>query len=275
MRIPRAEIMSRLRACLVAGKPIISTGVGAGISAACMEKGGSDLLVVYTSGYYRMEGRPSMASVLPCGDANAIIAGMARELLPLVRNVPVLAGILASDPYRDMPRFIRELGELGYSGIQNYPTAGQIDGVLREALEESGLGYDAEVAMVCEARRQDMLTQPYAFNAEEARAMAKAGCDLLIAHMGIQTKAMKQRGQGMDLAGCAQRAQLIADAAHSVREDVLVLCHGGPLNTPEDLAYVLENTEGVCGIYGASVVEYNPAGRAITAQVEAYKALKL
>ena len=249
-------------------QPIISTGCGTGFSAANMDRAGCDLLVVYTSSYYRMRGRSSMASTLPCGDANAIIESLASEILPVIKRAPVIAGVLAADPFRPLPALVARMKELGYAGVQNYPTAGQIDGVLREALEEAGLGYETEIALVAEAKKQGLLTQPYAFNETEAEAMAAAGCDLLIAHMGIQTKTKAAREGKMTLDDAAKKAARIADAAHAARKDVLVLCHGGPINLPEDLAYVMRHAPGIAGIYGASVAEYNPASAAISARVE-------
>lgn len=254
-------------------QPIISTGCGTGFSAASMDRAGCDLLVVYTSSYYRMRGRSSMASTLPCGDANAIIESLASEILPVIKRAPVIAGVLAADPFRPLPALVARMKELGYAGVQNYPTAGQIDGVLREALEEAGLGYETEIALVAEAKKQGLLTQPYAFNETEAEAMAAAGCDLLIAHMGIQTKTKAAREGKMTLDDAAKKAARIADAAHAARKDVLVLCHGGPINLPEDLAYVMRHAPGVAGIYGASVAEYNPASAAIGARVEEFLSL--
>jgi len=274
MKFTREQILGSLNAALASGHPVVSTGAGTGFSAQCMDRAGSDLLVVYTPGYFRMGGHSSMMSILPCADANGIVESLAPQILPVVKKTPVLAGVFAADPYRQMPAYLRHLAELGFSGIQNYPTAGQLDGVIREALEESGLGYAAEVEMIAEAHRQGLLTQAYAFCEEEAEAMVNAGCDILIAHMGIITKGMKARGQGMDLVQAAEKTQRIANAAHRIRPEVLVLCHGGPLNQPEDLQYVLNHTEGVAGIYGASVVEYNPAASAITEKIASYQKVR-
>ena len=275
MKLSREQILSSLRAALESGRPILSTGTGTGFSAQCMDRAGSDLIVVYSPSYFRMGGHSSLASVLPCVDANGLVLELAPKILPVVERAPVLAGVLSADPYRSMPEFLQQLAALGFSGVQNYPTAGQLDGVIREALEESGLGYSAEVNMIAEAHHQGLLTQAYAFCEKEAEAMARAGCDVLIAHMGVVTKGMKSRGQGLDLAQAAEKAQRIATAAHRIRPDVIVLCHGGPINKPDDLAYVLSHTEGVHGIYGASVVEYNPAAAAVTETLSAYQAMRL
>lgn len=270
MKFTREQVLSSLKAALESGRPIVSTGTGTGFSAQCMDRVGCDLLVVYTPSYFRMGGHSPMMSLLPCADANAVVEGLAPHILPVVKKAPVFAGVFAADPCRTMPEYLAHLKELGFAGVQNYPTAGQLDGVIREGLEESGLGYSCEVEMIAEAHRQGLVTQAYAFCEEEAKAMAEVGCDIIIAHMGIITKGMKARGQGMDLAQAADKTQRIANAAHAVNPDIFILCHGGPLNQPEDLQYVLDHTTGVAGIFGASAVEYNPAASAITEKAASY-----
>lgn len=275
MAIPRSEILARLRAQVAEGRPIIGAGAGTGLSAKCAELGGVDLIIIYNSGRYRMAGRGSLAGVLCYGDANAIVVDMAREVLTIVERVPVLAGVCGTDPFRRMDVFLPELARLGFSGVQNFPTVGLIDGVFRQNLEETGMSYDLEVEMIRLAHEMDLLTAPYVFNVEEARKMAAAGADLLVAHMGLTTKGTIGARTALTLEECPARVQAIRDAAAAVRPDVLVLCHGGPIAEPEDAEYVLQRTRGVAGFFGASSMERLPTEMAITAQVERFKAIRL
>jgi len=276
MRIPRDEILARLRAQVAAGKPIIGAGAGTGLSAKCAEAGGVDLIIIYNSGRYRMAGRGSLAGVLCYGDANAIVVDMAREVLTIVQDTPVLAGVCGTDPFRDMDVFLPELARLGFSGVQNFPTVGLIDrdSLFRRNLEETGMSYDLEVDMVRRARELDLLTTPYVFDEDEARKMAAAGADILVAHMGLTTKGSIGAATALRLEECPARVQAIRDAAAGVNPDILVLCHGGPISEPEDAAYVLARTRGVAGFFGASSMERLPTEVAITAQAAAFKALR-
>lgn len=277
MRIPRAEILARLRAQVAAGRPIIGAGAGTGISARCAEQGGVDLIIIYNSGRYRMAGRGSLAGVLCYGDANAIVVDMAREVLTIVRDVPVLAGVCGTDPFRRMEVFLPELARLGFSGVQNFPTVGLIDrdSLFRRNLEETGMSYQLEVEMIRLARELNLLTSPYVFDEDEARRMAEAGADILVAHMGLTTKGNIGATTALSLEECPARVQAIRDAAAEVNPEVLVLCHGGPISEPEDAEYVLCRTRGVAGFFGASSMERLPTERAITAQVAAFKQLSL
>jgi predicted TIM-barrel enzyme len=273
MRMNREEILARLRAQVVAGRPIIGTGAGTGLSAKCAEAGGADLIVIYNSGRYRMAGRGSLAGLLPYGDANAIVQDMAREVLPVVRDTPVLAGVCGTDPFRVMEVFLPQLAAMGFSGIQNFPTVGLFEGLFRQNIEETGMGFGLEVEMVRTARRLDILTTPYAFTPDEARQMAEAGADVLVPHVGLTTSGAIGAQTAMTLDEAVARVQEMADAAHAVNPDLLVLCHGGPIAEPADAAYVLARTRGVAGFYGASSMERLPTERAITEQVEQFKAL--
>src|ERR1700756_611307 len=228
----RAACLKRWQASNAEGTPIIGAGAGTGISAKCAEAAGADLIIIYNSGRFRMAGRGSLAGLMPYGDANAIVMDMAREVLPIVRHTPVLAGVCGTDPFRIMDRFLRELQEIGFSGVQNFPTVGLIDGQFRESLEETGMGFDQEVEMIARAHELDLLTCPYVFDEDEAKAMAKAGADLLIAHMGLTTKGTIGAHTAMTLEQAAQKVQVIADAAKKVRSDILILCHGGPISEP-------------------------------------------
>jgi predicted TIM-barrel enzyme len=271
MAIPREEMLRRLRAQVAAGKPIVGCGAGTGISAKCAEAGGADLIIIYNSGRYRMAGRGSLAGLMPYGDANAIVVEMAAEVLPVVRRVPVLAGVCGTDPFRLMEVFLPELRRLGFAGVQNFPTVGLFDGRMRMNLEETGMGYGLEVELIRLARELDLLTSPYAFTAEEARQMAAAGADIVVAHMGLTTKGTIGAHTAMSLDEAVARVQELRDAAVAARDDVLVLCHGGPIAEPEDAAYVLSRTRGVDGFYGASSMERLPTEAAITAQVARFK----
>lgn len=271
----RTAWLNRWRASSAAGTPILGAGAGTGITAKCAEAGGADLIIIYNSGRYRMAGRGSLAGLMPYGDANAIVMEMAREVLPIVRQVPVLAGVCGTDPFRVMEVFLRELQELGFAGVQNFPTVGLIDGVFRENLEETGMGYSLEVDMIARAHQMDLLTCPYVFDEEQAKDMAKAGADLLIAHMGLTTKGSIGAKTSITLEESVARVQAIQQAAVSIRPEILVLCHGGPIAEPSDVEYVLSRTHGVCGFFGASSIERLPTERAISEQVRGFKKLSL
>src|SRR6201984_1562545 len=252
MAFTREQVLKRLRAVMAEGRPIIGGGAGTGISAKFEATGGVDLIIIYNSGRYRMAGRGSLSGLMPYGDANAIVMEMASEVLTIVRETPVLAGVCGTDPFRQMPLFLSEVAGAGFSGVQNFPTVGLIDGLFRENLEETGMGYIHEVEMIARARDRDLITCPYVFNEDEARAMAKAGADLLIAHMGLTTKGTIGARTAITLDQAVDRIQSIQQAAVSIRPEILVLCHGGPIAEPEDVQYVLDRTQGVCGFFGAS-----------------------
>ena len=271
--LSRSDVLGRMRQTVANGQPIIGAGAGTGLSAKCAEQGGADLIIIYNSGRYRMAGRGSWAGMLPYGDANAIVVEMAAEVLPVVRHTPVLAGVNGTDPFRLMPHFLRTLRDLGFSGVQNYPTVGLFDGIVRQHLEDTGMGYGLEVDMIRQARELDLLTCAYVFNPREAEQMASAGADIVVAHMGLTTKGMIGAQTALTLQECCGRIQAMHDAAKRVNPAILVLCHGGPISEPEDAAVVLAGTEGVAGFLGASSIERIPAERAITAQVEAFKSI--
>ncbi len=270
----RAEILDGFREKVAEGRPIIGGGAGTGLSAKCAEAGGIDLIIIYNSGRYRMAGRGSLAGLMPYGDANAIVMEMAREVLPVVEHTPVLAGVCATDPFRIMAHFLRDVRAAGFAGVQNFPTVGLVDGQFRQGLEETGMGYDREVDMIAQARAMDLLTCPYVHNEEEARLMARAGADILVPHLGLTTKGMIGARSAPDLATAARRVQAMADAAHAVRDDVIVLCHGGPIAEPADVAEVFRSTRGIAGFFGASSIERLPTEPAIVAQVRAFADLK-
>jgi predicted TIM-barrel enzyme len=253
--IGRETALARLRARVDAREPILGAGAGTGISAKFAERGGVDLIIIYNSGRFRMAGRGSLAGLLPYGDANAIVVDMAREVLPVVKDTPVLAGVCGTDPFRIIPVFLRELKAMGFDGVQNFPTVGLIDGVFRANLEETGMGYDLEVEMIREARKLDMLTCPYVFDAASAREMAKAGADVLVAHLGLTTKGSIGAKTALTLSEAAARVQEMHDAARTVRDDVFVICHGGPIAEPADVEAVLAQTMGIAGFFGASSIE--------------------
>jgi predicted TIM-barrel enzyme len=270
--VTRVEALSRLRAEVAAGRPIIGAGAGTGLSAKCAEAGGADLIIIYNSGRYRMAGRGSLAGLLPYGDANAIVVEMAAEVLPIVHETPVLAGVCGTDPFRLMPVFLEELRRIGFSGVQNFPTVGLFDGTFRQNLEETGMGYGLEVEMIRQARELDLLTAPYAFTPAEARAMAEAGADVIVAHMGLTTGGTIGAGTAKTLDDSVGLVQAIADAARAV-SPVIVLCHGGPIAEPDDAAYVLERTEGVVGFFGASSMERLPTEAAMTENMKRFKSI--
>src|SRR5579859_154951 len=267
----RTEALRRLNATISTGGVIIGAGAGTGLSAKCTEAGGVDLIIIYNSGRYRMAGRGSLAGMLPYGDANAIVVEMAGEVLPIVRDTPVLAGVCGTDPFRLMPYFLKQLKEMGFSGVQNFPTVGLIDGVFRQNLEETGMGYGLEVDMIRIAHELDLLTAPYVFTPDEARAMAEAGADILVPHMGLTTKGTIGAHTALTLEESAQRVQAMHDAATAVNPDIIVLCHGGPIAEPEDAAYILAHTHGVVGFFGASSMERLPTEIAITENTRRFK----
>ena len=273
MRYTRDQVLARLRREIEAGRPIIGAGAGTGLSAKCAEAGGVDLIIIYNSGRYRMAGRGSLAGLLPYGDANAIVVEMAAEVLPIVKHTPVLAGVCGTDPFRLMPVFLRQIQEMGFSGVQNFPTVGLFDGVFRANLEETGMGYDLEVEMIRQAHALDLLTCPYVFNPGEARKMAAAGADVLVPHMGLTTSGTIGAQTAISLDEAVQRVQAMHDAATQVNPDILVLCHGGPIALPEDAAYVLARTRGVVGFFGASSMERLPTEMAMTENMRRFKAL--
>jgi predicted TIM-barrel enzyme len=271
----REEILERFRAKVARGEPLIGGGAGTGLSAKCAEAGGIDLIIIYNSGRYRMAGRGSLAGLMPYGDANAIVMEMAREVLPVVERTPVLAGVCGTDPFRIMRNFLADVRDSGFAGVQNFPTVGLIDGHFRRGLEETGMGYDKEVSMIALAHELGLLTCPYVHNAEEARLMAGAGADVLVPHVGLTTRGMIGARSAIGLAEAARRVQEMADAAWTVREDLLVLCHGGPIAEPADVAEVLRLTRGIAGFFGASSIERLPTEPAIVAQVRAFAGLRL
>ncbi|MGJ6969117.1 phosphoenolpyruvate hydrolase family protein [Streptosporangium sp. G11] len=270
----REDVLARLRRTVAEDRPIIGAGAGTGLSAKCAEEGGVDLIIIYNSGRYRMAGRGSLAGLLPYGDANQIVVEMAAEVLPVVRDTPVLAGVCGTDPFRLMPRFLDQLAAMGFAGVQNFPTVGLYDGVFRQNLEETGMGYDLEVEMIRLARERDLVAAPYVFDPAQARAMAEVGADVLVPHVGLTTKGSVGAGTALSLDEAVERVQAMRDAAVAVRPDILVLCHGGPIAEPQDAAHVLARTEGVVGFFGASSVERLPTERAIVEQVRAFKSLR-
>ena len=270
----REEILTRLRAQVVLGHPIVGGGAGTGISAKLEEAGGIDLIVIYNSGRFRMAGRGSLAGMMPYGDANAIVMDMAREVLPVVQHTPVLAGVCGTDPFRSMPRFLREVQAAGFAGVQNFPTVGLIDGTFRQGLEETGMGYGLEVDMIREARELGLLTTPYCFTPDEAADMARAGADILIPHLGLTTKGLIGASSAVKLEDAPRLVQAMADAAKQVNPDILVLCHGGPIAEPADAQYVLDHTTGIVGFYGASSMERLPVEPAIIERTREFTRLR-
>ncbi|RYN27453.1 Uncharacterized protein AA0113_g7570 [Alternaria arborescens] len=270
----RKSILQNLRSQIDNGKIIVGAGAGIGLSAKFIEAGGGDLIIIYNSGRYRMAGRGSLAGLMPYGNANDVVLEMAGEVLPIVKSTPVLAGVCATDPFRDMSRFLKQLKDLGFAGIQNFPTVGLIDGTFRQNLEETGMSYDAEVEVMKMAREMDLLTTPYVFNVEEAKKMANAGADILVAHMGLTTSGSIGASSGKSLDECVKLIQEIRDAATKIKEDVIILCHGGPIAKPENAEYVISKTKGVHGFYGASSMERLPVEDAITNITKTFKGLK-
>ena len=266
----RRDILERFRAKIAAGRPIIGGGAGTGISAKFEEAGGIDLIVIYNSGRFRMAGHGSMAGLLPFGDANAIVMEMAREVLPVVKRTPVLAGVCGTDPMRLMDRFLQEIKQIGFAGVQNFPTVGLMDGLYRLNLEETGFSYQREVEMIGLAHELDLLTTPYVFNRDEAVAMTRAGADILVAHMGCTVSGSIGAKTVKTLEESVQLIDALTDAAKSIRDDVIVLCHGGPIAEPEQAEYILQHCQAVDGFYGASSLERLPTERAIREQTQRF-----
>jgi predicted TIM-barrel enzyme len=273
----KKDALKRLRTTVKAGHAIIGAGAGTGLSAKCAEAGGVDLIIIYNSGRYRMAGRGSLSGLMPYGDANAIVMDMAREVLPVVKHTPVLAGVCGTDPFRLMPVFLREVAAAGFSGVQNFPTVGLIDkdSVLRQNLEETDMGFGHEVDMIKLAAGMDLLTCPYVFDVDEAKAMARAGADVLVPHMGLTTKGAIGAKTALTLDQCVERVQAMRDAAVRIKKDILVLCHGGPIAEPDDAAYVLARTHGVVGFFGASSMERLPTEIAMTENARRFKRLAI
>ncbi len=275
MAFARQEILNRLQAQVAAGRAIVGAGAGTGISAKFAEAGGADIIIIYNSGRYRMAGRGSLAGLLPYGDANQIVVEMASEVLPVVKNTPVLAGVCGTDPFRLMPVFLKQLREIGFSGVQNFPTVGLIDGNFRANLEATGMGYDKEIEMIRLAHEMDLFTSPYVFDADQAREMAKVGADQLVAHVGLTTSGSIGAGVAMTLDEAIDKVMEIAAAGKQVRKDILVICHGGPFDEPDQVGKALARMPGIVGFFGASSIERLPTERAIRAQVEAFKNIRL
>ena len=269
--IPRQKILEKFRAMIADGLPIIGGGAGTGLSAKCEEAGGIDLIVIYNSGRYRMAGRGSLAGMMPYGDANQIVVDMAAEVLPVVRHTPVLAGVNGTDPFRNMGVFLDELKRIGFSGVQNFPTVGLIDGVFRANLEETGMSYGLEVDMIATARAKDMLTTPYVFNADDATAMARAGADIIVCHLGLTTGGSIGASTALKLPDCPALVDAWSQAALKVNRDVIILVHGGPVAMPEDAEFILNNTSNCHGFYGASSMERLPTEIALTEQTRMFK----
>ena len=269
----RKEVLDHLKAQTKAGIPIIGAGAGTGLSAKFIEAGGADLIIIYNSGRFRMAGRGSLAGLMPYGDANQVVVEMAREVLPIVNKVGVLAGVCGTDPFRIMPKFLAELKNMGFCGVQNFPTVGLIDGTFRDNLEETGMGYEKEVEMIKEAHELNLLTTPYVFNVSEAEQMTKAGADVLVAHMGLTSSGSIGAKTGKTLEQCVELIQSIADAAKKINQDIIVLCHGGPIAEPKDASFVLSKTKGVHGFFGASSMERLPVEVAITERTKEFKDL--
>jgi len=272
-KLSRSEIMAGYRQQVASGKILLGVGAGTGITAKSSEKGGADMLIIYNSGRYRMAGRGSLAGLMAYGDANAIVVDMAKEVLPVVKSTPVLAGVNGTDPFRIMEVFLKELKVMGFSGVQNFPTVGLIDGVFRQNLEETDMGYGLEVEMIRIAHELDMLTTPYVFDPEQAKAMAEAGADILVAHMGLTTKGSISAKTALTLDDCVVKISEIIKAGRSVRPDIMVICHGGPIAEPEDAAYVIARTPGIDGFFGASSIERFASEVGIRQQTEAFKVI--
>ncbi len=271
LHLSRQEILNRFKEEIAKGNILLGVGAGTGITAKSSEAGGADMLIVYNSGRYRMAGRGSLAGLLSYGDANEIVVEMGREVLPVVKDTPVLAGVNGTDPFRVMEVFLKQLKDQGFNGVQNFPTVGLIDGVFRQNLEETGMGYDLEVEMIRKAHELDMLTTPYVFDEEQAKKMAEAGADILVAHMGLTTKGTIGAHTALTLDDCVEKIQGIINAGKSVNPDIMVICHGGPIAEPEDAAYVIEKVDGIVGFFGASSIERFAAEKGIREQSEAFK----
>jgi predicted TIM-barrel enzyme len=274
-RIARETILKDFKEKVARGEPLVGAGAGTGISAKMAEAGGADLIIIYNSGRYRMAGRGSLAGLMPYGDANAIVMEMAHEVIPVVKKTPVLAGVCGTDPFRDMEIFTKELIEAGFSGVQNFPTVGLIDGTFRENLEGTGMGYDKEVEAIKIAHEMDLLTVPYVFDEKQAKLMAQAGADILVAHMGLTTAGTIGAAVALTVDEAIERVMTIAKAGREVNPNIIVICHGGPLDEPQNVGYALERMPGIAGFFGASSIERLPVEKAIKEQVRAFKSLKL
>lgn len=272
-KMTRQEIINKFKEDVKEGKILVGVGAGTGITAKSSEAGGADMLIIYNSGRYRMAGRGSLAGLLSYGDANQIVVEMGAEVLPVVKDTPVLAGVCGTDPFRVMDVFLKQLKEQGFSGVQNFPTVGLIDGVFRQNLEETGMGYDLEVEMIRKAHELDMLTTPYVFDPEQAKAMAKAGADILVAHMGLTTKGTIGAKTALTLDDCVEKIKAIMKAGKEVNPDIMVICHGGPIAEPQDAAYIIENVEGIDGFFGASSIERFAAEKGIKEQTASFKSI--
>jgi len=275
MAFTRSEVRKKLQEEIDKGRTVVGAGAGTGISAKFAQKGEVDLIIIYNSGRYRMAGRGSLAGLLPYGDANGIVVEMASEVLPVAKETPVLAGVCGTDPFRLMDVFLKDLKDMGFSGVQNFPTVGLIDGVFRQNLEETGMGYNLEVEMIRKAHELDLFTAPYVFDEEDAKAMAEAGADVLVAHMGLTTSGSIGAETALTLEESVNKVQNIADAGQSVNPDVMVICHGGPIAMPDDAEFVLKRTENVVGFFGASSIERLPTEAAITEQTKKFKNIKM
>jgi predicted TIM-barrel enzyme len=272
-RFERKKLLVKFQDMVAKRQPIIGGGAGTGLSAKCEEAGGIDLIVIYNSGRYRMAGRGSLAGLMAYGNANDIVKEMAREVLPVVQHTPVLAGVNGTDPFMILDYFLDELIALGFAGVQNFPTVGLFDGVMRQNLEETGMSYGLEVDMIKAAHQKDMLTTPYVFSADEAVAMSKAGADIIVAHMGLTTGGAIGASTALKLIDCPAKIEAWAEAARKVRKDIIVLCHGGPISSPQDAEFMLRNTANIHGFYGASSMERLPTEIALTQQTKAFKAI--
>lgn len=273
MKTDKTDWKARILSTVARGDLLVGAGAGTGLSAKCAEAGGADLIIIYNSGRFRMAGRGSLAGMMPYGDANAIVVDMAREVLPIVRHTPVLAGVCGTDPFRLMDSFLRELRDMGFAGVQNFPTVGLIDGMFRLNLEETGMGFSLEIEMIARAHELGLLTCPYVFDERQAREMARAGADLLVAHAGLTTKGSVGAQSAMTLEEAGAFVRRIIDASKRERGDVLVLCHGGPIAEPQDVAWIVEHTSGLDGFFGASSIERLATEVAITEQTRGFKSL--
>jgi predicted TIM-barrel enzyme len=270
----RKEIVADIKRKVKQGDILVGVGAGTGITAKSSEAGGADMLIIYNSGRYRMAGRGSLAGLLSYGDANQIVVEMGQEVLPVVKETPVLAGVCGTDPFRVMEIYLKQLKDQGFNGVQNFPTVGLIDGVFRQNLEETGMGYDLEVEMIKKAHELDMLTTPYVFDPEQARKMAEAGADILVAHMGLTTKGTIGAKTALTLDDCVEKIEAIIEAGREVNPEIMVICHGGPIAEPEDAKYVIEKTKGIDGFFGASSIERFAAEKGIREQTAAFKGIK-
>lgn len=273
-KMTRQDIINKFKEDVKQGKILVGVGAGTGITAKSSEAGGADMLIIYNSGRYRMAGRGSLAGLLSYGDANQIVVEMGSEVLPVVKNTPVLAGVCGTDPFRIMDVFLKQLKDQGFSGVQNFPTVGLIDGVFRQNLEETGMGYDLEVEMIRKAHELDMLTTPYVFDPEQAKKMAKAGADILVAHMGLTTKGTIGAKTALTLDDCVEKIEAIIKAGKEINPDIMVICHGGPIAEPADAAYIIEKVDGIDGFFGASSIERFAAEKGIKEQTALFKGIE-